>query len=439
MNLTKLKLFLKNSEYFIIYKTRLMLLTIYSLILLFKIVFFHMNKLRRTSAIFINYRAFGHSIIDTNAFLSSFGEKALCISIGKENERNKFTKELYKPSNLLLFILKGDGLFGRINMRKHIGPLIFRYLKFFRKNGILKNDLQIFSENKSLVLDCLERRISSLSLTNSYQLEKLVENIRHIDENARESSKAIAFWAQIYDAKSPHDFKMRGETKQEYAYLNKLSNININPKNVVTLILRTGASPHHGPGFNYYNEIIQDLERRGMSIILLGDSDGVINYQRNANLYDARMLGLDVKSLPFISIKHSLFTMGDSSGVWTIVTLLGKPGLLLNTIPSRSLYNNVEVLPRIWVDINGCFCGPEYLFNSLGEIVRNKNRTKWVNGYHPVFNSSETLFKVYDRFIDERLNNYQIKIDKRFFKYFADYEIPLMQNCAISPELLDLS
>jgi hypothetical protein len=133
-----------------------------------------------------------------------------------------------------------------------------------------------------------------------------------------------------------------------------------------------------------------------------------------------------------------LFTIGDGSGVWTIVTLLGKLGLLLNTIPSRSLYNNVEVLPRIWVDTKGRPCGLEHLFNSLGETVRNENRDKWVDGYQPIVHSNETLFKVYDRFIAERLSNKKIKMDMRYFKYFADYEFPLIQNCAISPELLDL-
>jgi hypothetical protein len=407
---------------------------------LFSIAFFNINKLRRATAIFVNYRAFGHSISDTNAFLNSFGDNALCISIGKPNERNKYQGELYKPDNLLIFILKGSSVFGRVNMRKYIGPHICTYLKFLRKIAILKKEVQIFTENKSLVLDCLERRISSLSLIDFDQSKKLIDNIRRIDKNTRESSKAIAFWAQIYDAKSPNDFKMRDDTKEEYTYLNKLSNMSINPKSVVTLILRTGSSPHHGPGFNYYNEIIQDLNHKGLFIILLGDTDiGEVNYRNNSNLYDARMLGLDVKSLPFVSIKHSLFTIGDGSGVWTIVTLLGKLGLLLNTIPSRSLYNNVEVLPRIWVDTKGRPCGLEHLFNSLGETVRNENRDKWVDGYQPIVHSNETLFKVYDRFIAERLSNKKIKMDMRYFKYFADYEFPLIQNCAISPELLDLS
>ena len=442
LNLTKIRfqLSIKNYKTFIIYKTKLLLLLMYSLMLLLRIVFFNINKLRRATAIFVNYRAFGHSISDTNAFLSSFGDKALCISIGKPNERNKYQGELYKPDNLLIFILKGSSVFGRINMRKYIGPLIYTYLKVLRKIGILKKELQIFTENKSLVLDCVERRISSLSLMNFYQSKKLIDNIRRIDKNARESSKAIAFWAQIYDAKSPNDFKMRDDTKEEYAYLHKLSSINVNPKNVVTLILRTGESPHHGPGFSYYNEIIQDLNRRGLLIILLGDTDiGEINYRKYSNLYDARKLGLDIKSLPFISIKHSLFTIGDGSGVWTIVTLLGKLGLLLNTIPSRSLYNNIEVLPRIWVDTKGRFCGLEHLFNSLGETVRNENRGKWVDGYQPIIHSNETLLRVYDRFIAERLSNKKIKMDERYFKYFTDYEFPLIQSCAISPELLDLS
>jgi hypothetical protein len=431
---------LKNYNALIIYKTKLLLLIAYSVLLLFTILFFNFNKLRQATAIFINYRSFGHSISDTNAFLSSFGNKALCISIGKPSERNEYHGKLYKSDDLLTFILKGGDFFGRINMRKYIGSLISTYLKFLRKIRILKKDLQIFDENKSLVLYCLERRISSLSLINLDQTKKLIENIKHIDKNARESSKAVAFWAQIYDGKSINDFKMRDDTKEEYYYLNKLSSINVNPRNVVTLVLRTGASPHHGPGFSYYHDIIQDLNRKGLLVILLGDTEiGEFNYRKYSNLYDARMLGLDVKSLPFISIKHSLFTMGDSSGVWTIVTLLGKLGLLMNTIPSRSLFNNIEVLPRIWVDKKGRFCGLEYLFNSLGESVRNENRGKWVNGFQPVIHSNEMVYRVYERFITERLSYKEIKMDGRFLKYFADHEIQLMQNCAISPELLDLA
>lgn len=117
LNLTKIRfqLSIKNYKIFIIYKTKLLLL-MYSLMLLLRIVFFNINKLRRATAIFVNYRAFGHSISDTNAFLSSFGDKALCISIGKPNERIKYQGELYKPDNLLIFILKGSRVFGRINL-----------------------------------------------------------------------------------------------------------------------------------------------------------------------------------------------------------------------------------------------------------------------------------------------------------------------------------
>lgn len=431
--------FRKNKQRFS-HRFKLTCLSAYSFIIITLIISTKGRKLRKASAIFVNYRSFGHSISDTNAFLVTYGDKALCISLGKISERNRYLSKFINYNNLLDITLRGDFLFGRLNMRKHIGPLIGKYLKFLSKIGILKKDLQIFTENKFLVLNCLEKRISSLSLMDFYQSKKLIDNIRRIDKKARESSKAVAFWAQIYDANSSSDFKINDHTKEEYSFLNKLRSINVNPKNVVTLILRTGGSPHHGPGFSYYDEIIQDLNRRGIFIILLGDTNiSEINLRKHSNLYNARMLGLDAKSLPFISIKHSLFTIGDSSGVWTIVTLLGKIGLLLNTIPSRSLCNKIEVLPRIWVDMNGKFCGLEHLFNSLGETVRNENRGNWVDGFHPVIHSKEMIFRVYVRFIVERLSGKHIKMDERYFKYFADYEIPLMQNCAISPELLDLA
>jgi hypothetical protein len=398
------------------------------------------RKLRRASALFVNYRSFGHSISDTNAFLVTFGDKALCISIGKIGERNKYLSKVFNSNNLLNITLRGGIFFGRLNMRKYIGPHIVIYLKFLRKIGILEKELQIFSDNKSLVLECLSKRISRLSLLNPYQLGNLITNIARIDKTAQENCKSITFWAQVYDAKSQFDSNLRGDTREEYLYFNKLSSLGVNGNNVVTLILRTGLSPHHGPGFAYYNEIIEDLDQKGKVVILLGDTHiGLSNYRRHRNLYDSKTLGLDAKSLPFISIKHSLFTIGDQSGVWTIVTLLGKQGLLLNSTPSRSLFNNIEVLPRIWVDTRGRPCSLEHLFKSLGETVRNENRGKWVDGYQPIIHSKEMIFRVYDRFIAERLSNKKIQMDGRFFKYFTDYEFPLMQNCAISPELLDLS
>lgn len=389
----------------------------------------------KARTIFINYRSFGHSISDTNAFLSSFREMPLCISIGAKFERNKFFNKFYNRGNLIIITLLFVRFFGRINVRKYVGPRLSVYLNWLKNHKILSSKTVILTENKNVVLECIVKRVTKFSLLDTGKLPDFIKYVSDLDQVSRESSKAISLWAQIYN---PNYLNDKMYMKDLASYRTSLLNLGINSKQVVTWIVRIGDSPHHGPGLEKYSGILNWLNMSNRIVIALGDTtfDEKV-FMTYPNLYNWKRLGLNAKSLPFLAINDSLFTFGDGSGVWTIVTLLGKFGLLFNTIPSKALYHNIEVLPRPWVDKYGNYCTLDQLFDQLGEKVRNEERGAIIDGFHPVHHSEDVMLKVFQRYENERVKRKPLEMDAQFIKYFNKFGIRLLKNCSISPELIE--
>ena len=393
-------------------------------------------KIRKSKYIFVNFRAFGHSISDTNAFLSTFPHKGFCISIGNRYERNPSMPSVYSSNNLIQFILPKPKWAGRTNLRKITGPLLVKFLKSLQRIGLITKTTVIFDENQKVVLECLKRKTSNRLKLSNTSIRNVLNYIESVDKNAREHSKTIGTWAQIYDPETIGSG--RQENLTDKIFLRELEKKGVSTEKLITFIIRVGNSPHHGPGLRNYLPAIDFLQGKGYSIIPLGDS---AEFEKSRELDRKGIilpqeLEVERRSIDFSSILYSKFTIGDMSGLWPIFTMRGKRGLCLNTIPAKFLMNRVEVLPRRWKNESGNTMSISEQFGPFGETVRGINRERVINGYKATFYDSKTILKCVRRFESEAILETQLKIQEPFLKYFAEYPPEMLTNCSIAPEIL---
>jgi hypothetical protein len=394
-------------------------------------------RIRKFQHIFVNFRAFGHSISDTNAFLSTFPNNGLCISIGNSFERNPFMPSLYGGNNLIQLIFPKPKWIGKTNLRKIAGPFFANSLKCLQKIGFISNATNIYSENQQVVLECLRQRALVQFHLSESLAQKILNYIQSVDKGAREHSKTIGTWAQIYDPEIIGNGKQ--ENLMDKFFLREIENRGVDTDKLVTLILRVGGSPHHGPGLSHYLPVIEFLQARGYSIIPLGDT---AEFENNRDLDRSSIIfphdiNVQRRSIDFSSILYSKFTLGDMSGLWPIFTMRGTRGLCLNTIPSKFLMNRVEVLPRIWENEKGMALSLSQQFGPFGETVRGLNRELEINGYKPRFHDPKTILECVRRFESEAIQGTPLKIQEPFLKYFAEYPQKMLSNCSIAREILN--
>jgi hypothetical protein len=395
------------------------------------------KAMRKYEEIFVNYRAFGHSINDTNAFLISKEKLRLCISVGNARERNPYFRSIIPEGRLIQIILPKPRIIGRQNLRKAVGLKLFRYIYYTHKSGLLPKLQAVFHDNKAVVLESIrEVALSKLDLSAG-AVQKTVEQIYNLDLSAREHSKSVGTWAQIYN---PEEFGIKSvENINDLVFKQELEKKGFEPNKLVTLILRVGGSPHHGPGLTHYEPIIEFLQSKNYLVLALGDTSSISLEFRSRFLNLALPSDFDapVRSIDFSSIYYSRFTLGDMSGVWPIFTIRGQRGLCLNTIPTKFLMNRAEVLPRLWVDKKGMPMSLDRQFEMYGEIVRGKNREIEIEGYSPTFHTPETMLNCVKRFERELEVNQLLKIDEIYLKYFSEFPREMLRNCSIAPEFFE--
>jgi hypothetical protein len=395
------------------------------------------KRIRKYEEIFINYRAFGHSISDTNAFLVSGEKSRLCISLGNISERNPYFNVVTPGNNLIQVILPKPKIIGRQNLRKKVGFQLFEIISFIQKKGYLPKLCLVFHDNKSVVLQSIQDIALNKIKLPSDKLIKTIEHIRSMDLTAREHSKSVGTWAQIYDP-AKLGFEPR-ETQIDLRFKQELKKKGFSPSSLVTLILRVGNSPHHGPGVNHYEPTLDFLQVNNYLVIALGDTYSISPELRIRfpNLALATDFDVPTRSVEFASIYYSRFTLGDMSGIWPIFTIRGTRGLCLNTIPTKFLMNRVEVLPRLWIDKEGLPLSLDAQFEIYGETVRGRNRETEIDGYKPSFHTPETLLKCVKRFERDLVIDKPLKLDERYSRYFSEFPPEMLTNCSIAPELLE--
>ena len=397
----------------------------------------YFKRIRKYEEIFINYRAFGHSICDTNAFLASGEKSRLCISLGNSRERNPYFNVITPGNNLIQVILPKPKIIGRQSLRKKVGFKLFETISFIQKKGYLPRLHLVFHDNKSVVLQSIQEiSLNKINLPSD-KIIKTIEHIRSIDLTAREHSKSVGTWAQIYDP-AKYGFEPK-ETQIDLRFKQELRKKGFSPSSLVTLILRAGNSPHHGPGVNHYEPILDFLQSKNYLVIVLGDTYCISPDLRIKfpNLALPTDFDVPTRSVEFTSIYYSRFTLGDMSGIWPIFTIRGTRGLCLNTIPTKFLMNRVEVLPRLWIDKEGLPMSIDTQFQIYGETVRGRNREIEIDGYRPSFHTPDTLLKCVKRFERDLAIDKPLELDGRYSRYFSEFPPEMLTNCSIAPELLE--
>ena len=422
-------------------KIKLILQTLCARLLMLIFTLFFLGKtihrIRKSQHVFVNYRAFGHSIADTNAFLATFPKNGLCISIGHTFERNPFMPLIYEDNNLIQLILPKPKWVGRINLRKIAGPLFINFLAFLQKIRFISTTTILYSENQQVVLECIKRLAANQLKIPDITVQETLKNIQIVDKSAREHSKTIGTWAQIYNPEVSGNSSRENFIDKEF--LQEIEKQGVNREKLITFILRVGNSPHHGPGLSHYLPAIEYLQEKGYSIIPLGDT---CEFESSKELDPKgiilpKKLNVERRSIDFSSILYSKFTLGDMSGLWPVFTMRGKRGLCLNTIPSKFLMNRVEVLPRRWENEKGIVMSLSQQFGPFGETVRGANRESLINGYKPRFHDSYTILKCVQRFESEAVQDTPLKIREPFLEYFGEYPQEMLSNCSVAPEILN--
>ena len=396
-------------------------------------------RVMRYQHVFINFRAFGHSISDTNAFLSTYPENGLCISIGNSFERNPYLPSFYPRKNLIQVTLPKFRITGRINLRKIVGPQILHTFLFLQRIQIIPKSVFFYSENRQVVHECINRYATRTLQLSGEIVQKTLDYIQSIDLSAREHSKAVGTWAQIYNPKRIEEGSKGFATDEKF--LRELEAKGVDRENLVTLILRSGASPHHGPGLTHYYPIIRYLHEKGYTIIPLGD----IAALKNSRAFNRKQMvfptdfNVPSRSVDFSSILYSKFTLGDMSGLWSIFTMRGERGLCLNTIPTKLLMNRVEVLPRRWKNSEGVPMKLSQQFGLFGETVRGKNREEVIDGFKPSFHDPLTMMNCVKRFESEVQAKTPLVLREPFLRYFEEFPPVMLAGCSIAPEVLSES
>ena len=98
-----------------------------------KILILNFTRIRKSEEVFINYRAFGHSISDTNAFLTFKEKNRLCISVGDITERNPYFASIVPRERLIQIILPKPQIIGKQSLRKAVGLKIYKYISLTQK------------------------------------------------------------------------------------------------------------------------------------------------------------------------------------------------------------------------------------------------------------------------------------------------------------------
>lgn len=330
--------------------------------------------------IFVNFRAFGHSIFDSYCVYESYGTDCLILSIGEVFERNSSLNRLI-PANILQNITlaswhRNFKVGKNLSLRKYIGPSLTRLLQIMKKMHLLENDVQIKSDNVEVLNDAailfLKQRFDydEQEITNLFSYLKQELTKSHVESSLSEGSliflalmNQVSESEKLFSRAEVHNFK---SSIREATKLSELVDCRI-----FVLIISDRGKPWNGIGLDYYLPTIDLLLSYPDSIVFcLGDIKESVKELREANDAYLRVLSpyeisFDLKLSQFLAIYLSELSFGDGSGVWSIFNLIGKRGVRCNTLPGAKLYNRCLTIPRPWKNSTGGIASSSFYSTNL--------------------------------------------------------------------------
>jgi len=317
-----------------------------------KILFKNIKKIRAIDRIFINSQGFGHSVLDTMAYIEHYKKSGLVISMGTcfnqhpGTERNNsfniyFNKDQIISLNIPVKFLR------KYNWR-FLHPIVKLItvsfcLIIFRKKIIIDEDN--YKVNKFILTTTLSDKLSISNKFSGILVDKICSDFI-LAENHHQAPHTILFLLKQYS----------GNIELIYSILNKKlrDRIEIDMRSHVCLAIRRGNADYHSKA-NYYFKAVELLYSYGFKVTLIGDKDYFINTAEKIGFkYKEKITNFDIdkfdsKKFDLIALHSCNFAIGDQGGVWSLVNAFNKPGLLINTSPISQLQYNVETLPRQWI------------------------------------------------------------------------------------------
>ena len=410
-----------------------------SVVLLF-IVSANLNKFRNIRTVFINSYAFGHSIIETSIFFQIYSKSSICISVGHRKNRNKYFKHIYKPQILIHFWLPNF-------RRNHFNHAIRK-----RVHSTISNDLNNSWAIRMIIgrnIICLERdSILDQGVVNDLVSNNLFskKNSKHLVEKFKSDfvfaknkhSSSLQFFAQkknLLPTNLPEEFStyiFKFEKK-----IQKINSQNPNKGNrVCTVILRKSEKLWTGLGIEGYGELIKYLNDNNYIVNLVGDL-GKKEYKawrqtNNTKVYTHRDYGLNSRIFQILSVKYSVFCIGDSSGAQMLSHFFNKKNLMFNVTPVGQFQYNTTTVPKVWKK-NGLKCSIDEHFNDL--LFRYKP-FELQNGdyFSSHFLPKEVMLRALKYFIDGLSHSEKIFEKSKDFYFTTDLNCLLFysNSCTIS-------
>lgn len=421
---------------------------VYASTIAFKVVIkiLPMRKLlNNKEIIFINYRSFGHSIIDSYSVYDFYGNTAFTISVGEHFERNSCLNWII-PSNCLFQRIipswhRRIDFVSRLSLRKYVGPRLFRYLIIIQSLGLIRPQTRIVKENAEITLSLAPHHICRYT---DWSFERSTEYVKkriayHLESQILDSN---GVGTQVYASILHRVIRNKLSIPEgiEDKFLRQLkSNCNLemdSSTNLYSIVISNRNKPHHGNGIRRYISIIQKLlESPNSVVIVLGDSQDEVQKLRNTDNAFSRLLlpsdfAIGEKAAQFLAILNSLLTFGDPGGIWCVFLLLGNKGIILDQIPTGELINRCLIIPRIWDSDNFGEASSMLYLNDLlfklGEV--SIDGVSWKPRLHNALeiellfdligskNSFQTTPEIID-FMPDELNKYLLKTQQSGLKF----------------------
>ena len=403
------------------------------------------NKIKGANRIFLNSQGFGHSIIDTIAYLEHYGSNVLVISLGTNagqnhgSERNLYFNYYFDEYGIISLHLP------TFFLRKESWTLLHPFTKSILKVFCIiigKKHIIVDENNEQVNLELLPKKIAlhmQITIEDSIGILNEVCSAFKIAENHYQSPHTINFL-----------FKQPIRNVEDLnKFLNNVVREKINAEfedNLfVCLAIRRGNAPYHSTA-DYYFSVIDSLHAKGFRIYLLGDTNFLLkSIQGKTHYYARRIINFnltksDSKLLDIIAISKCAFVVGDQGGVWSLVSAFNRPGLIINSSCVAHLQFNVESLPRKWINESSQlqFVDARLLFNEMYFRYKPFTLPSGASRVVQAENDLDLILKVVERFTSnfEYLN--QRKMNDIILRHFPlNKQVLMARNSSYSPDYLD--
>jgi len=408
----------------------------------------NINKIKKANNIFINSQGFGHSVSDSILFIENYGSGSLVISLGTKfnqkpgTERNRFFDMCLKKNLLGIYF---PSMFLRKHNWKYMHPLTKTFLNIFLVI-FNKNSCTVHENNRQLAEDGVPNIISKNFNTNIEDAKLIVNSITKSFMAAENHHHAASYLTFLMKSPTIDTSSLYGECNGS---LLRIIQSRLLGEDFVCLAIRRGDAPYHSKA-DYYFHAIDLFYSNGCKVALVGDRKYLFDlakqrgYSFKNKLNNSDITIRDQKLFELFAIQNCKFIFGDQGGVWSLVNVFNKPGLMVNATPSSQLQYNVESLPRKWIykstgtemlDVNEIF--GELFFRWKKKSFKNIELNK--DDYLiSVENDKEFILQVLERYMKNCGYLIPSKIQEIVKVNFPENSyLRLAENSSYSPEYID--